>query len=379
MNFTFSNPTKLIFGEGAIAKLGDEVIEKGVQKVLLLAGGGSIKKNGVYAQVMASLREKNIIVVECWGIRSNPELAKVYEAIQIAREEAVEAVLAVGGGSVIDTAKAVAAGVYLNDIWQAFEWKVAIQKALPIFTVLTLSATASEMNGNAVITKAEAKSKWGIGSPRLYPQVSIVDPGIQCSLPWKQTVSGAVDVLAHIMEYYCMGNEEETSLAIDEALMKTVIAMVDKLQKDPEHTVSRANLAWAATLGLNGISGAGLRGGDWACHMMEHSVSAFYPQISHGDGLGIIIPAWMQYVQKTNPKQFTRFARNVWNCNSVEKAIVAWQEKLVQWGSATRLRDLGVAETQLEPMSANAVSNGPIGKLQRLEKDDVARILHLAY
>lgn len=379
IQYHFYNPTRLVFGEGSIGQIGKLVAEQGIRKVLLIAGGGSIKQNGVYQTATSALQAANVAWVECWGVRANPELGKVREAIALARQEGVEAVLAVGGGSVIDTAKAVAAGFYLNDVWQAYEGKEKISQALPIFTILTLSATASEMNGNAVISNDAEKKKWGIGNAKLYPKVSIIDPAVQNSLPWQQTVNGALDALAHIMEFYFVGTTQETTSAVNEALMRTIISMVDNLQVDPADADSRANLAWAVTLGLNGMSGAGMNGGDWACHGMEHSVSSFDPKVAHGAGLGVIFPAWMQYVEQANPAQFARFARNVWGCATLAEAIAAMKTKIKAWNGQTTLRELGVPEAALPEIAANAVLRGPVGRLKPLEQADVEAILRLAY
>jgi alcohol dehydrogenase YqhD (iron-dependent ADH family) len=379
INYNFFNPTKMIFGENTIEKIGSVVSGAGCKKVLLIIGGGSVKSNGVYAKVTDSLKNANIEWSECSGVRANPELSKVQEAIAIARQEGAEAVLAVGGGSVIDTAKAVAVGVFLDDVWQAFERKAAISKALPIFTVLTLSATASEMNSNAVISHTQEGKKWGMGNPLLFPKVSIIDPSVQQSLPWEQTVNGALDALAHIMEFYFVGTVEETTIAINESLMKTIISMVDKLQVNPEDGVSRANLAWAATLALNGISGAGLKGGDWACHGIEHSVSSYDAKVAHGAGLGIIFPAWMEYVHTNNEPQFTRFAQNIWQCDTIEQAIEKMREKIKQWQGHTRLHELNIPQNSLAGIAENATMRGSLGNLRKLDKEDVEKILRLAY
>ncbi|MEN6412337.1 MAG: iron-containing alcohol dehydrogenase [Veillonellales bacterium] len=379
ISYNFFNPTRLVFGEHTLGQVGKWIADSGYTRVLLLAGAGSIQKNGVYDAVTASLNAEKIQWAECFGVQPNPSLSKVREAINLALEHQVEAVLAVGGGSVIDTAKAVAAGVFLDDIWQAFEGEIRISKALPVFTVLTLSATASEMNGNAVITNERDKKKWGIGSSFLYPKVSIIDPSVQTSLPWEQTVNGALDALAHIMEFYFVGKEEETSISIHEALMKTIIAMVDKLQENPKDVDSRANLAWAATLALNGISGAGMRGGDWACHGMEHSISCLNSSIAHGAGLGILFPAWMQYVYDENPKQFNRFAQNIWQSASLSAAIRKMRARIKKWQGHTRLHELGIREEQLNGLAENAVAQGSLGRLKKLHKSDVEQILRLAY
>jgi alcohol dehydrogenase YqhD (iron-dependent ADH family) len=378
-NFEFFNPTKVIFGKGSIAEIGAAIRGKKCKKVLLLAGGGSIKENRVYDQTVRSLRTAGIKWVEFWGVRPNPVLSTVESAVKLAKQEKVDAILAVGGGSVVDSGKAVAAGVFMKDVWEAFARQIPIKKALPLFVILTLSATGSEMNCFTVITKEEEKKKWAAGSPVLFPAVSIIDPEIQISLPWNQTVNGGLDALAHIMEFYFLGTEEETTIALDEAIMRTVIQSVNGLQKDPSNYEQRANLAWAATLALNGISGAQLKGGDWATHMIEHGVSALHPEVAHGTGLGILFPAWIQYMEPNNPVQFKRWAKEVWNGDSLDKGIRRMKETLKKWGAPTSLSQLGIKEKELKAIAENIWLRAPLGQLKSLSKQDVATILRLAY
>lgn len=377
-NFDFANPTKLIFGRGTIARIGEEIQAGGYRKVLLIAGGGSIKTNGVYEQVTASLKKSNIEWIEAWGVRPNPVLSTVREMTKTAIASDVDALLAVGGGSVVDSAKAVAAGVYLDDPWQAFEGGGEVGKALPLYTVLTLSATGSEMNGYSVITNDQEKKKYAAGGAVLFPRVSIIDPSVQVTLPWNQTVNGAIDAISHIMEYLFMDATAETALAVDEALFRTVLTTTDELQKDPGNYTARANLAWAATLALNGVSGAGMGGGDWASHAIEHALSAVNPDVAHGAGLGVVFPAWIAHCQDTNPALFARWARNNWNADSVQAGIAAMKSKLKAWGSPTTLGELGIRPTDIEAVVAHVKGQGPIGAVRKLSEKDVRAILKLA-
>ncbi|MGC8851473.1 MAG: iron-containing alcohol dehydrogenase, partial [Candidatus Micrarchaeia archaeon] len=346
---------------------------------LLVAGGGSIRKNKVYSQVVASLKKSGIDWVESWGVKPNPSLDKVREMIALARNERVDCVLAVGGGSVIDASKAVAAGFFLDDVWKAFEGKAEVKKALPLFTVLTISATASEMDPFAVISNEAARRKWAVGSDLLYPVVSIVDPSVQSSLPWAQTVYGAVDGLSHVMEYYFLGKSEETTLAIDEALMRSIIVEANALRKNQKNLEARANLAWALTLALNGTSGAGLRGGDWACHSIEHAVSALHPEVAHGAGLAVVFPAWIKFVNKSSPAIFKRWAKQVWGAASVEAAVAKMKKQYSAWGAPVSLRELGVKRGEISSIAAKAVEKGGgCGVLKRLSARDVESILKLA-
>ncbi len=378
-NFVFYNPTKIIFGRNTIKNIGSEIKNAGYKRIILLAGGGSIKNNGVYNSIVDSMRREGLEWIEVWGIRPNPVLSKVKEIINLMRSNKIEAILAAGGGSVIDTAKAAAAGYYLEDIWDAFEKKVAIKNALPIFVILTLSATGSEMNPYAVITNEEKKLKWNISSSHLFPKVSIIDPEIQNTLPWKQTVNGAIDALAHIMEYYSLGKNEESVLSIDEALMNTIISMVDKLQEEPKNYELRANLAWSATLALNGISGVALKEGDWSTHIIEHSLSALHPEISHGTGLGIILPAWIQYIKEYNPAVFKRWSIKIWNCETINDALKKLKAKLTKWSAPTSLSELGLNKNDIYDIADNSALSSPFGQLKKLYREDIINILSIAF
>lgn len=378
-DFVLYNPTRLIFGKGMIENIGQEIKSFGFKKILLLAGGGSIKENGVYFRVTGSLSRSGISWKECWGIRSNPVLSKVKEIIALAKEEKVQALLAVGGGSVIDSAKSAAAGIYVPDVWRLYEDKSAVNMAMPLFTVLTISATGSEMNSYAVLTNEREGKKWNISGPALYPKVSIVDPSVQFSLPWPQTVNGAIDALSHIMEFYFIGGDSETTLALDESLFKTIIALTDAVRLAPDDYNLRANFAWAATLALNGISGAGQGGGDWASHGIEHAISAVNPDIAHGAGLGVVFPAWIAYCRDINPEIFSRWARNIWGTQDINRAVLAMKEKLKSWGFPVTLRELGVAENQIKLIAELAYNGGLRGTVKPLDKKDILNILLSAF
>lgn len=379
-SFSFYNPTRIIFGTGKIEVLGQNMRESGVRKCLLVAGGGSIRENNVYSQVCDSLKASGIEWKESWGVRPNPTLEKVREMIAQAQNEKVDAILAVGGGSVIDSSKAVGAGFYQEDVWQAFTGEKKITRALPVFTVLTISATGSEMNGNAVITNMAERKKWGISSPLLYPKVSIIDPSVQCSLPFKQTVNGALDATAHILEYYFMDDTATATLAMDTGLLRTIVEMTDRLRQKSSDLGARSNLAWCATLALNGISGAGLHGGDWACHAIEHSFSALYPDISHGEGLGVIFPAWIEYASEKEPARFLPWAKKVWDADGVPLALRRFREKISEWGSATSLRDLGIKESDLPELRDIILdSPGEVGRIITFTQPEIESLLMLAY
>lgn len=378
-NFSYFNPTRIIFGQNTIRKIGKEISRLGIGKVMLLAGSGSIKNNGVYEQAVDSLKAFDIEFVEFWGVQANPTLGHAIAAVQVCRDEKVEGILALGGGSVIDEAKSVAVGFYLDDLWAAFEGKAEISNALPVFSVLTLSGTCSEMDPYAVLTEEESNKKWNIDSELIYPTASIIDPSVQMSLPWHQTVNGAIDAMSHTQEFYFLGSDEEISLSVCESILNTVISCVDLLKQDQKNYPARASLAWSATLALNGIAGASLKGGDWAVHRIEHGISGLFPEVAHGAGLAVLYPAWIQYNYKFNEEHFKRWAQKVWGTNQIDEAIEMMKEKFQGWGAPVSLRELGISEQDIRPIAENALLRGKIGKLKVLDVPEVIEILKIAY
>lgn len=378
-NFIFNNPTKIIFGRSEINNIGEEIAKKGLKKVLLLAGSGSIKVNGVYEQTVNSLKSNGIDWVEHWGVIPNPVLSHAREGVEICKRENVEAILSVGGGSVIDESKAIAAGFYLDDVWDAYDKSATVENSLPIFVVLTLSATGSEMNAFSVLTNAEEQKKWAMGAKSLYPVCTIIDPEVQMTLPWRQTVNGAVDSMSHLMEIYFAGdNEAEATLAIDESLMRTIITATDKLQANEKDYASRGNLAWCATMALNGIAGLGIGGGEWAVHRIEHGISALFPQVAHAEGLAILFPAWIKYVNHLKPTHFARWAKNVWNADSVEEGIEKMKNQFRDWKAPVSLSDVNITSEHFEAIADNVMLLGEFGNMKILNKSDVLEILKLA-
>jgi len=378
-NFVFHNPTKVIFGRGTVGVIGDEIRKFGYKKVLFLYGRGSIKRNGVYDSVVDSLKRNSIEFVEVSGVKPNPVLSKVKEAIEAARKENVEAILAVGGGSVIDSAKTVAAGFYYDgDIWDAFTGKYKVRKSLPIFVVLTISATGSEMNGGAVITNEKTNEKWSFWSITSFPKVSIIDPTVQFSLSKEQTVYGGVDAIVHVLEHYFDGSKGRVLMdRIMESIVKTIMNAIEVLINDPTNYEWRANLAWAATLALNGLTSSGSYGGDWSSHIIEHSLSALY-DIAHGAGLAIVTPAWMRYVINEDKEKFERFAKEIFGKEKAEEGIEAFKEWLKKVGAPVSLKDAGIPAEDIEKIVENAAKKTPFGKLKPLHKEDIMAILKLA-
>jgi alcohol dehydrogenase YqhD (iron-dependent ADH family) len=385
LNFNYYNPTKLVFGKDTIKTIGGHVKSFGVKKVLFLYGKNSIFKNGVYDTVVASLKENSIEYVEVSGVKPNPVLSKVHEAIQVVRENNLDGIVAVGGGSVVDSAKAIAAGAfYEGDVWDVFEGKAQVTKALPIFPVLTISATGSEMNNGGVITNEAEGKKWGFGSPLLFPKVSILDPTVQATLPTIQTVNGAVDGLSHVFEAY-FGGTSNTDMEdeLSEGIIRTIMKHTKVLINDPSNYDSRSELAWSATLALNGINGVGRRG-DWSSHGIEHGVSVFN-DIAHGSGLAIVMPAWMKYVHSYWPEKFARFGENIFGITegSIEekglKAIEALSAFYKEIGAPITLKEVGVTRKDLDFIADTVAKQGPLGSIKSLDRDDVYKILEIAF
>lgn len=317
-NFTFYSPTLFAFGEGQMKTTGQLVRRFGGTKVLLVYGGGSVKRNGAYDAVTASLKDAGIPFSELSGIQPNPRSGKVYEGIDTVRKEGLDFIVALGGGSVIDTAKAIGMGaVYDGDFWDFFSGKAEIQGTLPVGAVLTISAAGSEGSNSCVITHESGSLKWGIprseNSDQVRPKFSILDPRCTYSLPAYQTACGAADMLAHICERY-FSNTPDVALTdrLCEALMKTVVDAAPKAIANPDGYAARADLMWAGMLAHNNSCGVG-RVQDWASHQIEHELSAFY-DCAHGAGLAVVMPAWMEYVMEHDIMRFARFAVEVFGC-----------------------------------------------------------------
>jgi alcohol dehydrogenase YqhD (iron-dependent ADH family) len=378
-NFQFYNPTQILLGRGMIQEIGNSIKRNSVNKVLLVAGGGSIKKNGVYEQTIASLQQAGIDWVEAWGVRPNPTLSKVKELISLAKQEQVQGILAVGGGSVIDTAKTIAAGIFMDDPWTLFENRFNDVPALPVFTVLTLSGTGTEFDAGAVITNEAENKKWFFMAISVAPKVSVIDPSVQSSLPWYQTVNGSVDAMSHIMEMYFVGGDNEAVLAQDESYLRTLVSATDRLQADEQDYAARASISWIAALALSGLANAGQPGTDSAPHALEHAISVYYPTVSHGAGLGVVFPAWIEYCAPQHQDIFLRWAHNVWNVDTVEDAVAQFRNRLKKWGHPTTLLELGVDAATIPAIAENAFAFGLPALVQPLSVIEMQEILMRAY
>ena len=383
--FNFQNSTKILFGQNKIQNVAKE-IKIYADRILLVYGGGSIKQNGLYDSLCQELKAADISYVELAGIQANPRIDHVRAGVDLCRQHDLQFILAVGGGSVIDCSKLMAAGFYYEaDPWDFMIYKAKIRQALPIGTILTIAATGSEMNGNAVISNDVTSEKLSVSSSALNPVFSILDPTYSMSLPPMQTAAGIADIMSHVCEQYFSANPGAyLGDRLGEAILNTCIHYGPLVLQKPEDYEARANLMWAGTLALNGMLAAG-KSTDWATHGMEHEVSALY-DLTHGVGLAILTPAWMRYVlQEDTVEKFSAFARNVWKLNgedSVElalKGIQATQKFFAELGLPERLSSVGVRQEDITLMAKKAVGFGPIGRFKVLEAADIEKIYQAAY
>ena len=380
-NFVFRNPTKLIFGKGQLEQLKTEIPQFG-KKVLLVYGGGSIKRNGIYDNVISILKDINAEVFELTGVEPNPRVSTVKKGIQICKDNGVEFILAVGGGSVIDCTKAIAAGSkYDGDVWDIVTKKTFASEALPFGTVLTLAATGSEMNAGSVITNWETNEKYGWGSPVTFPQFSILDPVHTTSVPKDQTIYGMVDIMSHVLEqYFHHGTNTELQDRYCESVLKTVIETAPKLLSDLENYEHRETILYCGTMALNGILAMGVKG-DWATHNIEHAVSAVH-DIPHGGGLAILFPNWMKHVVDENVSRFKQFAIRVFDVETDGKTdreiALEGIEVLRQFWTSIEapvtLSDYAIGENEIDLMADKAMAYGEFGNFKKLNKDDVLSI-----
>ncbi|MDL2318471.1 iron-containing alcohol dehydrogenase [Eubacteriales bacterium OttesenSCG-928-A19] len=386
LNFDFYAPARIIFGKGEEKRIG-ELLKPHATKVLLHYGGGSIKKSGLYDTVTASLKASGLSFVELGGVKPNPRLSLVHDGIALCKRENVDLILAVGGGSAIDSAKAIAMGVYYDgDIWEVYEQGKAIERALPVTTILTIPAAGSESSGDTVITNEEKQLKYGYGSSKLRPLLSIMDPELFFTLPENQLANGVADMMSHVFERY-FTNTTHTDLTdgLCEVTLKTLMKNALIAKKDMHDYDAWAELGFAGTVAHNGLVGMG-RAQDWACHNMEHELSAIY-DVAHGAGLAVLTPGWMQYVYKDNINMFVQFAVNVMGVQGsyrdpdalVLEGIERLREFFRKLGLPGTMRDLGIGEDRLEEMARKATGAAfgdeqPIGGLKKLHWQDVLAI-----
>ena len=382
-NFEFWNPTKIIFGKDTISQIGQEAQKFG-EKALLVYGKSSIKKNGVYDKVINSLRAAQIEVVEFSGVKSNPVLSHVEEGIAYAKQQQVDLIVPVGGGSVLDEGKAIAVGARTNEnIWDFYIYKATITDALPVVTVLTLAATGSEMNFTSVLTNETTQQKYAIDTPCIFPKVSILDPTATYTVPPTYTAYGAVDIISHATEGYFTCEDAWTPIQdrLVEGLVKTVMECAEKIFENLEDYQARSTLMWASTLALNGLPVAGIGDYEFPNHMIEHSLSSMY-DVAHGAGLSIVTPGWMKYMCRKSPAKFAQFADRVFGIReataekTAEKGIEAlksWFEKI---GSPTTLSAENIPADDIPRIAENAEQAAVLWELKGYTKEVIIEILN---
>ena len=347
-DFTFHNPTKIEFGRGKEQNIGLYMRKFDAKRTLLIYGSDRIKKDGLFDKVTASLKENGIEFIELGGVVSNPVLSKVYEGIELARKFNADSVLSVGGGSCLDSAKAIAAGaLYEGDVWDFFTGKDP-SRALKIFDVITLAATGSEMNSGAVVTNEATKQKFAIHGNVLYPLVSVVNPQLQASISREYLVYSAADIIAHSIEGYFTASVQPDIINLYiESNIKTVMKTTEILLATPDNYDARAEFAWAATMALNGLTYVGTHGYSYPNHMLEHAMSAVV-KCAHGAGLAVIMPAWMKWYKSRNLGAFERFAREIFGVNSADEGIAAFKAWLSKIGAPVSLKAVGIEGQTLE-------------------------------
>jgi alcohol dehydrogenase YqhD (iron-dependent ADH family) len=388
-NFDFCSPTRIVFGRGQEARVG-ELLAPYAKKVLLHYGGGSIKKSGLYDRVVSSLKAEGLAFAELGGVQPNPRLSLVREGIGLCKREGVDLILAVGGGSAIDSAKAIAMGVcYDGDVWELYDQGKAIEKTLPVATVVTIPAAGSESSNSSVITNEETGRKYGYNNDRIRPLLSVMNPELYFTLPNNQLANGVADMMSHVMERY-LTNTVHTDLTdgLCEVTLKTLLKNASIAYADPQNYDAWAELGFAGSVAHNGLVGMG-RAQDWACHGMEHELSAHY-DVAHGAGLAVLTPGWMRYVYKENVPMFVQFAVNVMGVGGSfrdpEATVLEGIERLRGFfrslGLPDTLRGLGIGEDRLEEMAKKCTRAAfgperPIGGLKKLTWQDVLAIYTL--
>lgn len=384
-NFVFQNSTKIIFGKNTETEVGMET-KQYADRVLLHYGGGNIKRTGLYDRVATALKEAGVDFIELSGVQPNPRLGLIKEGIELCRKHKVRFILAVGGGSVIDSAKAIAVGVpYEGDVWDFYMRKAVIKEALPIGVVLTIPAAGSETSAASVVTNEEGALKRDAGSELIRPQFAILNPELTFTLPAYQTACGVADIMAHVMErYFTKIEDADLTDRLCEATLRTVIKYAPRVLQKPTDYEARAQIMWAGTVAHNTLLETG-RIGDWGSHKIEHEISGIY-DVPHGAGLAVVFPAWMRYVYQENVNVFARFAVRVWDIEPdfahPEKTALAGIERLRDFfrflGLPVTLKELKIGTDRLEEMAAKCTQSGPVGNLKKLEKKDVYAIYQLA-
>ena len=379
-NFDLYLNTHVFFGRKAASNIPQNINGYG-NRVLMVYGGGSIFKNGVYEEVTTILQNGGIEYIELGGIDPNPRIASVREGAKICKENNIDVVLAVGGGSTVDCAKAIAAAAcYSGDAWDLVLDKSKVTKALPIFVVLTVAATGSEMDCGAVISNPETKDKYDFDSPWMRPSCAFMDPTHTFTVPKKQTAAGTVDIMSHVHEAYFSRAQGFIQDRIAEALLKTCIVNGNIALDNPTDYDARANLMWASSWAINGLTSCG-KGQAWSVHQIEHMLSAYY-DITHGVGLAILTPVWMEYVlDESSVDKFAEYAKNVWDVddndkwNAAREGIRKTRECFTSWGMPTKLSELDIDDSYFRDMAQKAAVRGLDSAYKPLFEGDIVNIL----
>ena len=385
-NFQYYTPTKIIFGRGAEEQTGQLAVEQGCKKVLVHYGGGSVVRSGLLERIYRSLDAVGISYVSLGGVVPNPRLSLVYEGIRLARKEQVDFILAVGGGSVIDSAKAIGYGVANEgDVWDFYEKRRTAKACLPIGVVLTIAAAGSEMSDSSVITKEEGWLKRGYSSNYARARFAVMNPELTMTLPKYQTASGCVDIMMHTMERYFNHSENmEMTDGISEHLLRTVMKNAKILMNEPDNYQARAEVMWAGSLSHNGLTGCGTGGGDWASHQLEHELGGMF-DVAHGAGLAAVWGSWARYVMDAAPERFAKFAVNVMGVKpeaeklkTAQKGIEAMEDFYRALDMPVCIGDMGIelAEEQMRELAEKCSHFGKrtIGCIKKLDQEDMYQI-----
>lgn len=387
-NFNFYSPTEFVFGKDRENECGKYVKKFGGSKVLIHYGGSSAVKSGLIDRVKKSLESENIPYVELGGVKPNPRDVLVYEGIDLCKKEGVDFILAVGGGSVIDSAKAIAVGVpYEGDFWDFYTYKAKIEKAIPVGTVLTIAAAGSEGSGDSVITKEDGMWKRGAGSELMRPKFSVMNPMLTCTLPPYQTACGATDIMAHVFERYFTNTKEvEITDRLCEAVLITMVKETPRVIEDPNNYDARANIMWAGTVAHNGIVGVG-RAQDWNSHGIEHELSGLY-DCAHGAGLAVVMPSWMEFVMEHDVMRFAQMAERVFGvpmnfadpADTAKKGIKEFRKFLKSIGMPVNFKELGANKEDIPVLveKFGLGEDGKTGGFVSLSSKDVEKILNIA-
>lgn len=386
-NFLFDVPTKIYFGRGEVRRTAEALNEQEASRVLVLYGSDRVKRSGLLEQATRDFKYFEMTAIELGGVKPNPRIDKVREGVELVRQNACDFILAVGGGSVFDSAKAIAAASYFDgDAWDLIKGKGKVEKSLPIGGILTLAATGSEMNTGCVISNPETKEKVPYMLDSNRPKFAILDPVNTFTVPPHQTAAGTADIFSHVLEQY-FSPTKNTFIQdrMAEAILKTCLHFGPIAMKEPDHYDARAELMWAGTLALNGLLEKG-KLGDWSVHPIEHEISAIN-DMTHGEGLAVLTPHWMNFVLDENTMdKFVNLALNVFGCRDshiklavAKDAITKTQDFFASLGFTKKLRDFGITESDLPSIAEKAAGDGRLGNFKPLSKEDILTILKEAF